>query len=1048
MKNILKIYVAALVYLTCWLGCDAVVTASTEPNWPVVGFTSVASGLQDIVDIQNAADGSGRLFLVSQKGTIRILTNGALLPTPLLDITSRITSHGEQGLLGLAFPPNFATKNCFYIYYCRAGDGATVLSRFQMSPTPNVADGNSEAVLLVTPKPYSNHNGGQLAFGPDGLLYISTGDGGSSGDPHRNSQNLTNRLGKILRINVEGTSPGLPYAIPASNPFATSATNSREILCWGLRNPWRFSFDALTGDLFIGDVGEGQREEINFLPAASISAGANFGWSVKEGTLDYQPQSGITGALVPPAYQYSHSVGYSVTGGIIYRGGNPRLQGFYLFGDFANGKLFAMTHPVAGGQVMMLKDTPYAFSTFGTDEAGEIYFADYYGGSVYRMDALDTLPTPVISPAAGTYTGGVSFKISTDVPGAVVRYTTDGSVPNVTSPVFTAANRIDKFDPFTLKAVTFRADLIRSPVGEAAYQLRPYEVQIGGNRYLNDHTIIQLTETTPDTEIRYTLDGSDPTQTSSLYSDQTGILITHSLPIKAVAFKSGAGWLPSTVSLKYFNVSVAPATLSSMWSDLYEPVQLICNTPGAVFHYTTDGTTPTLLSPVWSAPKDLPSNTVIRVFAEKGQMDSSTATLTVIKISSQNTRFEKSPIVYLSNVTDVVKKDSSTFYAVGLNQIWKISDGISSVFHSGGFAQIFRSIALTSDGKLAVADSGTTDVIQFLSPSNVASDRWEANPVSPFDIVPLPTGGFLMADSNSHRIQQITASGAVTLIAGNGTTGSVDGPALQAGFNRPVGIARDPAGSIYVVEQWGRRIRKIGTDNIVTTIAGSDESGWVDGPVATARFETPRALARDRIGNLYVSDEGSSLIGKIRKIRPDGTVTTLRGPIYQSGASIILSPDSLGLSFPKGLDVDENGTLYIAGNDTFIKATQEDWDNDGIPDTTEATLGAPFIVGVDDRLADADGDLFSNCAEWIAGKNALLAANVPTERTHIQLKDGTVSLNLPCEPGGTHQLEYSDDLQNWKPMGVPSTSAFRSFAARFTAPNLITQRFYRLRCGR
>lgn len=302
-----------------------------------------------------------------------------------------------------------------------------------------------------------------------------------------------------------------------------------------------------------------------------------------------------------------------------------------------------------------------------------------------------------------------------------------------------------------------------------------------------------------------------------------------------------------------------------------------------------------------------------------------------------------------------------------------------------------------------------------------------------------------MADAAGNRIQKITASYVVAPFAGNGTAGSVNGAAMQASFNVPVGIARDSAGRIYVAESGGRCVRRIGTDNVVTTLAGNGSSGWVDGPAAIARFEQPRALALDRIGNLYVSDESGGSTGKIRKIRPDGTVTTLRGPTYQTGTSTILKPDSFGLIGPRGLDVDENGVLYIAGDYTVIKAIQEDWDNDGIPDTTEATLGTPFVVGIDDRQADSDGDLFSNCAEWIAGTNALLSTSRPTGTTLTKLPDGTVSLNFPCEPGKTHQLEYTDDLQNWKPMGLPSSSALRSFNARLNPSTNTTQRFYRLR---
>ncbi|MFD2255787.1 chitobiase/beta-hexosaminidase C-terminal domain-containing protein [Luteolibacter algae] len=915
-----------------------------------------------------------------------------------------------------------------------------------MGSDPDVADGGAETILLVIPQPERNHNGGQLAFGPDGLLYISTGDGGGSGDPYQNSQNLTNRLGKILRIDVENTSPGLPYSIPATNPFATHNVNSREILCWGLRNPWRFSFDSLTGDVFIGDVGEHQREEIDFIPSASINAGINFGWSVKEGTLDFSVQQEITGALVPPVFEYDHTLGSSVTGGQTYRGSDPRLQGFYIFGDFQTGRIWGMENPAAGGRVALLKDTAYNISTFGKDEAGEIYFADYESERIFRISTADTLPPPLITPPTSTHIGGVSYTIGNDVPGAVTHYTTDGSTPDESSPVFTPGIWVHANDPLTLKAISLRPDLEPSPASEAVYTLRPNGVQIsGGNGYLNDYSTIELSESTPGTTIRYTIDGSLPDENSPLYSAESGIPINRSLTLSAIAFKSGSGWLASSVTAKTFRLIVDPPVLSSTWSDLYDPIGLTSKTSGAVLHYTTDGTMPTLQSPVWTGPQELPSNTVIRVLAGKGQMETASASLKVLRISAQKVRFETIGTGYLSSVADVVRKDDSTLYAVGLHNIWKISGGESTLYHTGGYTQSFQSIALTPEGKLSVGDAGTRDVIHFLPPSSVASDRWEVNSIVPADLVSLPSGGFLVADSTGNRIQRITASHVGTPFAGSGTAESVDGPALQAGFNFPVGIARDDAGIVYVAEYSGRRIRRIGVDNIVTTVAGNGEPGWVDGPISTARFDRPRALALDRIGNLYVSDEASGSTGKIRKIRPDGTVTTLRGPKFQAGTDTVLSPDSLGLSSPRGLDVDENGVLYIAGDYTVIKAIQEDWDNDGIPDTTEAALGAPFVVGIDDRSADFDGDLFSNCSEWIAGTDPLLSESRPNGATLETFSDKTISLDFPCDPGSTHQLEYSDDLQNWRPMGIPSSSALRSFPVRLTGSSLTSQRFYRLK---
>lgn len=1030
-----------LIFALVWIATFASSVAA-EPNWPVIAFTPVLSGVGETVDIQNAADGSGRLFLVRQSGKIQILKNGALLPAPLLDVGDRIQPYGEQGLLGLAFPPGFAVKKCFYIYYCRKGDGATVLSRFRMSADPNVALPLSEEILLTTPKPDTNHNGGQLVFGPDGFLYLSIGDGGGSGDPQRNSQKLTNRLGKILRIDVNNISPGLPYAIPASNPFATSPTNSREILCWGLRNPWRFSFDSLTGGLFIGDVGEQQREEINFIPAAAINAGTNFGWSVKEGTLDYIAQTNTTGILQSPAFEYGRALGASVTGGHVYRGSNPRLHGFYLFGDFETGRIWAMEHPAAGGRVAMLKDTTYNISTFGKDETGEIYFADYFRGGIYRIDAPHTLPPPVISPVAGiyTYTGGFSYSIRTDVPGAIIRYTTDGTLPDGTSPVFPAGTSIQKNEPFMLKAAAFRADFPPGPAAEAFYQFRPGTVALDRHPSSNNYMTWCLSTSTPGAEIRYTIDGSEPTTGSLLYNPLTGVFINrHNLVVRAVAIKIGNGWVPSDSASWRSGLYVSDPMLSSRYSDLYDPIQIVSATTNCVFRYTIDGTQPTPQSPVWTGPRHFPANTVLKVLATKEGMESRSASLDVIKISAQETRFEKVPGTTSFVTGDLIRINDSDFYALSYRGLWKLAGGTWTQLHQGSISQTFTSMVMTPDGKIAIAfafDSGSGG-IRFINTSGTVDADWHFSSMTPEGLISMPAGDYIVADSWSDKILRISGPGAKSIVP------AYDAPDSPTIFNDPLAVASDASGEILVSTGDGR-IRRIGADGMVTNIASNIYSGWTDGPVSTARFEKLISITTDRIGNIYVCDTRSSN-GKIRKISPDLTVGTLRGPFYEGSLSSPPIPDSLGPTYPANLNVDENGVLYIAGDYGIVRAIQEDWDNDGIPDTSEIALGAPFVVGIDDRLADADGDLFSNAAERIASTNALLATSRPTASTVTRLADGTVSLQFPCAPGRIHQLEYSDDLQDWKPMGIPSTSPLRSFTARFIAPTLSSQRYYRLR---
>lgn len=350
-----------------------------------VVLQQVTSGLQLPVAITHAGD--SRLFITQQRGTIVIWDGTRILSTPFLDITSLVACCNERGLLSVAFHPRYAQNGFFYINYTEvAGPGTTVVARYQVSSTdPNRADPNSAKVLLRVAQPFANHNGGQLQFGPDGFLYIGLGDGGSAGDPGNRAQNLSELLGKILRIDVDR---GDPYAVPPSNPFVNRAGARTEIWSYGLRNPWRFGFDRATGELWIADVGQGAWEEIDFQPATSIG-GENYGWRRLEGTHCFNPSSNCDdGTTVKPVIEYDHSAGAcSVTGGYVYRGAqSPRLTGTYLYGDYCNGMIWGATHPGSGGtSSRLLIDTPYAISTFGEDFNGEIYVTDYAGGRLFHI---------------------------------------------------------------------------------------------------------------------------------------------------------------------------------------------------------------------------------------------------------------------------------------------------------------------------------------------------------------------------------------------------------------------------------------------------------------------------------------------------------------------------------------------------------------------------------------------------------------------------------------------------------------------------------------
>ena len=330
--------------------------------------------------------GRGRLFVIEKEGRIRIVTDGRLAPDPFLDIAAIVNSRAnERGLLGLAFHPNYASNGRFFVFYTD-GRGATVVAEYRVSSDPNRADPASAQVLLTQTQPFANHNGGMLAFGSDGMLYVALGDGGSAGDPQGNGQRLDTLLGKLLRLDVG--EPGV-YRVPPDNPFVGVSGARGEIWAYGLRNPWRFSFDRATGDLYIADVGQNSFEEIDFAEASS-PGGENYGWKVMEGLYCFQPGPDCNAPrFTPPIAVYGRGGGCSVTGGYVYRGAAyPALVGAYVFGDYCSGLVWTLRRDADGAWRMTLRgELDARITSFGEDEAGEIYITDD-GGRVLRLRAV------------------------------------------------------------------------------------------------------------------------------------------------------------------------------------------------------------------------------------------------------------------------------------------------------------------------------------------------------------------------------------------------------------------------------------------------------------------------------------------------------------------------------------------------------------------------------------------------------------------------------------------------------------------------------------
>ena len=351
----------------------------------------IVAGLIDPIGVTNAGDGSGRLFVVQRPGQVRVINpDGTLRSAPFFDISGRVVAGGEQGLLGLAFHPNFAANGRLFVDYTRAAGSAweEVVSELTASTDRSTADPASERILLVVADPYTNHNGGQLAFGPNGYLYIAMGDGGSGGDPLGNGQNKQALLGKILRIDVNAThAAGKEYAIPNSNPYAPGGVSPGaglpEIWAYGLRNPWRFSFDRANGDLYIGDVGQNTWEEVDRQGGGS-GGGENYGWNAFEGRHCFMNCAGVT--YFPPIAEYNHSAGCSVTGGYVFRGsGQPALKGFYVYADYCTGTIWTVPAGAGNKTPKVVDASGLKIASFGESEAGELYLVDISSGGLYKV---------------------------------------------------------------------------------------------------------------------------------------------------------------------------------------------------------------------------------------------------------------------------------------------------------------------------------------------------------------------------------------------------------------------------------------------------------------------------------------------------------------------------------------------------------------------------------------------------------------------------------------------------------------------------------------
>ena len=906
--------------------------------------------------IANAGDGSGRLFIAEQAGVIRVIREGAVPPKVFLDISDRSLPGPEQGLLGLAFSPAFRVNGRFYVCYTRRPDGAVVVSRFRLTdPAGAGALPDSEEILLEIPHPSRSHNGGHLAFGPDGYLYIGVGDGGMPGRPSTNAQTADVLLGKILRIDAEGG--GVSYEVPADNPFVGRPGYAPEIWALGLRNPWRFSFDRLTGDLYLADVGEQAQEEINVQRAGS-RGGENYGWSFREGDREFPtPHLGVPmpADLTDPVITYGHHLGRSVTGGYVYRGPDkPRMNGVYFYCDFISGQFWGSKQVGGQWESAMLLRTNISVTTFGENEQGELLVATYHSGQILQVRDSGQVATPRFVPFGGTISSS-DVTLWCETPGALIHVRRDGADPTPLDPAVNSGETVVVFNGDVLRARAFRSDLLPSDVTEGRFLLKvssPLTSPPSGP--ITNGTPVTLLCSTPNAVVRYTLDGSDPVETSPAYSEP--------LLLNGGTVLTARGFLPrfepsDPVQVVFEWQRVATPEFSPFAGPITNGTRLgiACATPGAAVYYTVDGSEPTQQSPLYTGEFPVNGNTTVRAVAhlnayapslEAGQF------FELVTVALPEFAPPAGPITSGTPVTircatpgavirytldGSVPGPSSPEYTAPLVLSGNVTlsargfrpEHNDSPVQSVRYALVVYEATvvwtLAGSGQPG-SDNGLLGLASFRSPEAVWWDPERRE--------------LLVADTGNHSIRRVSPSGLVSVFAGTGAPGFQEGSAAEAQFNEPSGITGDASGQLFVADRNNsHRIRKIDGDGVVSTYATVRESYY--GPGLSQ-------VEMDGAGRLFVGNW--SLV----------TLVTAR----EQGRVIAGSENSgeiYGWSAPIGLAVDaENRVLASTLNKIVrivIDGPQEDFAGGGAGFADGQRLLAQFEMPRDLTVMP-DGSVF------------------------------------------------------------------------------------------
>jgi hypothetical protein len=1057
VQRSVRVMLLRIVPLLCF---QFTYSASSQIDWPQLTLTLIATNqFSSPTHITHAGDSSNRVFVAQQDGRVKIYRGSNVAPDLFLDISDRVLAGGERGLLSIGFPPQFEQQQHFYVNYTRKPDGATVVSRF--SCIGGHADTNTEQIILTIPQPFPNHNGGQLAFGPDGYLYIGMGDGGYSasvGDPYNLAQNSKSLLGKLLRIDTE--SDTVPYSIPPGNPFVSNTNYLPEIWALGLRNPWRFSFDRGNGDLYIGDVGHQQYEEIDYQPASS-AGGENYGWRLREGPLSYAGQG--TNLAEPITFFGRLQSGASVTGGFVARGPNAkRLAGIYFFADYITGRIFGCARLGTNWIRRQFVTVPLNISTFGEDEAGDLYLADHRTGNLYALNDTGVAYPPRFTPSSGVINSEF-VTLSSDSPNSIIRYTTNGIDPVSTDPGVPSGSTIMVTNGVLYKARTFRGDLTESSVTNALFSYfqvaTPTFFPASGP--VTNGTVVALSNATPGAVIHYTIDGSEPTPASLAYS--APFVVNGGTTIRAIGIRQGFT-NSSIATLTYLLQSVATPTFSPAAGPITNQTQITihCPTPAAVIRFTMNGADPDTGSTLYTGPIWIDGDTTLKARAFAANYgDSAVQSVTFRLLEFDNT---------------VVRT---------------LAGGWTAGFADG-------------PGYLA----------RFNGPQGICVDT---------------NGNVYVADMGNNRIRKVNQSGEVVTIAGSGVSGIADGVGTNAQFSAPTGIGLDAGGLLYVADRGNcHRIRRIALDGTVTTIASlqecyyapslwhldldtatnlyvgqqalmakmifptwqivwapgqngnfssvdwttgrvspafdrqttnlyvasgvrihrfdpdrnyslfsGDYGGHADGPRTNALFDSPMDVAVDQLGNVFVAQPG-----RIRKIATNGRVTTYAGEGSISFSNGWGRTARLNAS---AVRVDPRGVVYFAdAANHSIRQVFVDTDGDAIPDLLE-TPESPYAIGVDDRDVDSDQDGVSNFDEYYAGTDAGSPSSIFRVIASLDVTPSTLKLRWLSAPARTYEVQRMDSSMTWQTVGVQIIG--NGLEQSFTEPIASESAFYRVVVG-